>query len=112
MTSDPATAALLDRIDPRELPRLALFLGAYLDAEPATRHGNAARAAYDYATEAELDELEELAFDWRQLAAAARRIPLADLNRLLRERFATSWQAASLDEIDAVTHELERAIRD
>lgn len=99
-----------DRIAPELLPRLAFFFGAFLHEDLALEHGSAAAAAWAYAEEAELDELEELAADWDALAAAARRLPLARVNALLRERFGSSWQAVSAAEIDAVGAELRRAL--
>jgi len=101
-----------DRIRPEALPRLALFLGGRLGGAPEGGPVSAQRAAWDYAAEAELDELEELAADWQVLQAAARELPLAEVNRLLRERFATDWQALTRDELDAVGAELARALRE
>lgn len=99
-----------DRLAPEELPRLAYFLGAYLHEDLALDHGSAAAAAWAYAEEAELDELEELAADWETLQVAARRLPLARVNALLRERFGSSWQAVSAAEVEAVAAELRRAL--
>ena len=67
------TAEFEDRLRPENLPRLALFLSGYLHEDLAVVHGSAARAAWEYAAEAEIDELGELAGEWQVLAAAARR---------------------------------------
>lgn len=99
-----------DRLAPELLPRLAYFLGAWLHEDLALEHGSAAAAAWAYAEEAELDELEELAADWETLRAVARKLPLARVNAMLRERFGSSWQALSAAEIDAVGAELRRAL--
>jgi len=101
---------LEERVAPETLPRLAVFLGAYLHEDLALEHGSAAAAAWAYAEEAELDELEELAADWDALTVAARKLPLARVNALLRERFGSSWQAVSAAEIEAVGAELRRAL--
>jgi hypothetical protein len=101
-----------DRLRPEALPRLALFLGGRLGGSTESGSIAAQRAAWEYAADAELDELEELAADWRVLQAAARQLPLAEVNRLLRERFASDWQALTRDELDAVGAELERALRE
>jgi len=106
----PPAAGIEDRLRPETLPRLALFLSGYLHEDLAVVHGSAAKAAWEYAGEAEIDELGELAGDWQVLAAAARALPLERVNALLRERFGSSWQAASLVEIDAVADTLERAL--
>jgi hypothetical protein len=101
---------LEERLAPDVLPRLAYFLGAWLHEDLALEHGSAAAAAWAYAEEAELDELEELAADWEELRAAARKLPLARVNALLRDHFGSSWQAVSAAEIDAVGAELHRAL--
>lgn len=108
--SDPRPAA--DRLLPDELPRLALFLGALVPELSDRGHPSAQQAAWRYAAEAELDELEELAEEWSVLVAAGRELPLAELGRLLRERFGSDWQPASIGELDAVAAELARAIVD
>jgi hypothetical protein len=99
-------------LDPAALPRLALFLAGSLHQDLAPEHGSAARAAYEYAAAAELDELEELAHDWETLLAAARVLPLERINALLRERFGSAWRATTVQEIEAVAEEFRRALRE
>lgn len=101
-----------DRLTPEDLPRLALFLGGYLHEDLAVAHRSAQHAAWEYVGEAELDELQELASEWDVLRSAARELPLEVVNRLLRERFGSSWQALSRAELDAVGGEFERALRE
>jgi hypothetical protein len=101
----------LDRLSPDELPRLAVFIAGYLHQDLAVVHGSAARAAYDCAAEAELDELEELAAEWEALRALSRRVPIERINDVLRQRFGSAWRATSRDEIDAVAREFELALR-
>lgn len=110
--NDDRRRDLEDRLDPLELPRLAQFLAAYLHEDLVPVHGSAARAAFQYAADAELDELAELAGEWQVLRAAAARLPLDRLNRLLRERFGSGWYVASRAEVEAVALELERALRE
>lgn len=110
--NDDRRQELEDRLDPVELPRLARFLAAYLHEDLVPVHGSAARAAFHYAADAELEELAELAGDWQVLREAALRLPLDRLNRLLRERFRSGWHIASRAEVEAVAHELERALHD
>jgi hypothetical protein len=105
---DPRSA--LDRLTPEDLPGLALFVGTYLREELATALGSAQHAAWEYAAEAELDELQELANDWQLLRVAAREAPLETIQRALRERFRSSWLPQSREEIDAVGAELEHAL--
>ena len=102
----------LDRLSPDELPRLALFIAGYLHQDLEVVHGSAARAAYDYAAEAELDELEELAAEWEALRSLARHVPIERINDVLRQRFGSAWRAASREEIDAVAREFELALRE
>lgn len=99
-----------ERLTPEDLPRLALFVAGYLHEDLVPVHGSAQQAAWEYVREAELDELQELARDWQVLQAAARELPLAEVNRALRERFGSSWQALSRAEIDAVAEEFVRAL--
>lgn len=99
-------------LDPDVLPRLAFFLAGSLHQDLAPEHGSAARAAYEYAAGAELDELEELGHDWETLLAAARALPLERVNALLRERFGSAWQAVSVEEIEAVAEEFRRALHE
>jgi hypothetical protein len=108
MNGEELSAALA----PEQLPRVAFFLDGYLHEDFAAEHGSAAGAAWSYAQEAELDELEELGAEWATVRAAAEALPLNLFNRLLRERFASSWQAASVEEIEAVGREIERALRE
>jgi len=103
---------LEDRLRPEDLPRLALFLSTYLGGDHAPAGGSAARAAWDYASEAELDELEELRDDWEVLRAAARELQLGPVNELLRERFGCAWQAESAAELEQVAEQFERALRE
>ena len=112
MTPHPSERDFEAEITPDALPRLAFFLAGYLHEDLAPEHGTAARAAYEYAAEAELDELEELAREWEVLRAAARALPLGRLNALLRSRFGSAWQAATAEEIEAVAREFERALRE
>jgi hypothetical protein len=108
--TDPHSAA--DRLLPDELPRLALFLGALVPELSDRGRLSAQQAAWRYAAEAESDELEELAEEWSVLVAAGRELPIAELGRLLRERFGSEWQPATASELDAVAAELARAILD
>lgn len=99
-------------LTPERLPRVAFFLDGYLHEDFAVEHGSAAGAAWAYAQEAELDELEELAAEWATLRAAAETLSLSRFNRLLVERFASAWQATSAGEVENVGRELERALRE
>ena len=104
-------AAELDaRLAPETLPYLAQFLAAYLHEDLAPVHGSAARAAYEFATEADFETLDQLAGDWWTLRFAARKLPLERLRRILGERFRSAWYPASVAEIEAVGEELERAL--
>ncbi len=113
---DPADsasrAALLDRVNPEDLPSLAAFVGGYLHEDWQLEFGSAAEAAYAFIGEADLDDVEELESDWQVLAEATRDLPLAAVNRLLRERFRSGWHLAAKSEIAAVAQELERALRE
>ncbi len=100
------------RLTPDDLPRLAVFLAGYFGEGAPRSARSAAEAAYDYAAEAELDELEELARDWDQLRAIARALPLDRVREALRTRFGSSWQPLDTAELDAVAHEFERALRE
>lgn len=102
----------LDRLNPDDLPRLAIFLTAYFDGDHAPRAGSVAEAAYHYVVDAELDELQELARDWEVLRAAAAERPLEEVQRALRDRFGSHWTVASRDEIETVAAEFERALRE
>ena len=106
------SATLEERLNPEELPRVAFFLAGYLHEDLEPVHGSAAKAAYTYAAEAELDELEELAAEWEVLQAAAHHLPLPRLNRILRERFKSAWYLSSATEADAVGYEFQRALRE
>ena len=100
----------LERLSPEELPRLAAFLAGYLHEDWNLDYASAAEAAWDYLLEADFDAAEGLAVEWGVLAAAARLVPLDELNRILRERFGSGWNVISADEIRAVSEELERAL--
>lgn len=108
MTDDELESGLT----PERLPRVAFFLDGYLHEGFAAEHGSSAGAAWAYAQEAELDELEELGAEWATVRAAAAGLPLARFNRLLAERFASAWQATSLGEVEAIGREIERALRE
>ncbi|HEX9798879.1 MAG TPA: hypothetical protein VGC00_01785 [Thermoanaerobaculia bacterium] len=103
---------LLERLTPEDLPRLAIFFASYLGDEPGPPRLSAQQAAFEYVTDAELDELQELAGDWAVLRAAVRETPLPEINRVLGQRFGTSWQAVSRQEIEAIGAEFERALRE
>jgi len=102
----------VDRLTPEDQPRLARFFADYLHQDLSVVHGSAARAAYDYAAEAEIDELEELAAEWEVLRAATHEAPLERVNEILRQRFGSAWRAASRADIDAVAREFELALRE
>jgi hypothetical protein len=108
--TEPGTS--LDRLNPDDLPHLAVFLAGYLDAGGERRFASPAEAAFTFAGDADLDDVEGLAADWEILAEAARSHELAEINLCLRERFGSAWQAASKLEIEAVEQELERALRE
>ncbi len=112
MTDRPTAAELEERLDPRDLPRLALFLTSYLHEDLIPVHGSAAQAAFHYAADAELDELGELAAEWHVLLVAVARLPLERVNQLLRDRFHCGWHLTSRAEVEAVAREFERALRD
>jgi hypothetical protein len=109
---DTGTLPLDDRLTPEELPRIAIFVAGFLRDDGGAGPVSAARAAFDYAADAELDELEELASEWETLLAAARELPLERVNACLRERFGSAWQASSVHDFEAVAAELERALRE
>ena len=92
------------------LPHLARFLVACLHEDRMPVHGSAARVAYEFAAEAELDELEALARDWWALRLAARRLPIAGVRRILAARFGSAWFPSSTAEIEAVGDELDAAL--
>ena len=95
-----------------DLPSLAGFLGGYLHEDWQLEYGSPAAAVYSFIGEADLDDVEELAADWTVLVEATRDLDLAAINRLLGERFRSSWHLASKAEIEAVARELERALRE
>lgn len=113
---DPADsasrAALLDRVNAEDLPSLAAFVSGYLHDDWQLEFASAAEAAYAFIGEADLDDVEELAADWRVLTEATRDLDLETVNRLLRERFRGGWHVAARTEILAVAEELERALRE
>ena len=106
----PGGREAIDRLDPEELPRLAEFLAGYLHEDWNLDYASAAEAAWSYLLEADLEAAEALAVEWGVLAAAARLLPLDELNRILRERFRSGWNVVDGDEIRAVSAELERAL--
>lgn len=108
--SDPSQPS--HGLTPDDLPRLAVFIAAFLRHDSPRPLASAQQAAWEYLAEAELDELQELARDWDLLRAAARELPLADLNRLLGERFGCAWIVLDRNELDAVGAEFERALRE
>ena len=111
MSADgPMDREAVERLTPDELPRLAEFLAGYLHEDWNLDYGSAAEAAWDYLLEADLEAAEALAVEWGVLTAAARAVPLDELNRLLRERFGSGWNVVSAEEIRAVSAELERAL--
>jgi len=112
MSEAPDDREIEDRLDPRDLPRLADFLAAYLHEDLVPVHGSAAAAAFHWIAEADLEEIEELAAEWQLLRSAAARLPLDRLNRLLRERFRSAWYVTSVEEIEAVARELVRALHE
>jgi hypothetical protein len=107
-----ARAELLDRVNADDLPSLAGFVGGYLHEDWQLDFGSAGEAAFAFLSEADLDDVEELAADWEVLVEATRDLDLAALNRLLRERFRSGWNLVSKDELQAVAQELERARRE
>jgi hypothetical protein len=113
---DPADlesrAELMDRLNPDDLPSLAGFLGGYLHEDWQQEFASAAAAVYAFIGEADLDDVEELAADWAVLAAATRDLDLERTNALLRERFRSGWSLVAKSEVEAVTEELERALRE
>lgn len=113
---DPADAAtrqeLLDRVNPDDLPSLAGFLGGYLHEDWQLEFSSVAAAAYAFIGEADLDDVEELEADWEVLVEATRDLGIEATNRLMRERFRSGWHLTSKLELDAVTQELERALRE
>lgn len=112
-TPDPAErAALIDRLNAEELPSLAAFLGGYLHEDWQLEFASPGEAAYAFAGDADIDDVEELAEDWSVLLAASRVLDLGELNRLLGERFNAAWQVTSKLEIAAVEQELARALRE
>lgn len=102
----------VERLTPDDLPRLAVFIAAYLRDDSPHPLPSAHEAAWEYLAEAELDELQELARDWDVLRAAARELSLDEVNRTLADRFGSSWSALTRDEVDAVGAEFERALRE
>jgi len=101
-----------EKLTPEDLPRLAVFVAAFLRPDSPRPLDSAQQAAWEYVAEAELDELQELARDWDVLRSAARQLPLEETNRLLRERFGCSWNAVAREEFEAVGTEFERALRE
>lgn len=103
---DVLDAALL----PDALPHLARFLATSLHEDRVPVHGSAGRAAYEFAAEAEPEDLEALARDWWALRLAARSLPLTRVRRILAERFGCAWEPGSAAEIEAVGDELDAAL--
>jgi len=105
-------AALLDRLNPQDLPNLAAFFAGYLHQDWQVEFASPGEAAFAFAGDADLDDVEELAADWSILVEATRDLALEEINRLLRERFSSAWHLTSKLEIEAVEQELERALRE
>ncbi|HLF56956.1 MAG TPA: hypothetical protein VI942_08950 [Thermoanaerobaculia bacterium] len=101
-----------ERLTADDLPRFAVFLSSYLNDDSSAAASSAARAAYDYAAEAELDELGELAREWEIVCAAAREMGVERFNAALRDRFRSSWRVVAIAEVDAAFEELTRALRE
>lgn len=109
---DPGRLAPADRLVPETLPRVAQLLAGHLHEEWASGAGSAAEAVYDSLREMDFDDVEELAAEWRVFAGAARQLELEEVNRIVRERFRSGWRIASRVELDAVSQELESALRE
>lgn len=99
-------------LTPETFPRLALFLHESFDRADGRSPHNAVQAAYDYARDAEMDELAELYAEWRALVGIARELPIEALNKSLAESFRTSFRATSLAELEEAENLLERAVGD
>ncbi len=108
----PSAAEIADRITPEELPGVAAFLGGYLHEDFESDYRSPAQAAFAFAGEADEDDVQQLSEEWETMRLAARELPLAELNRLLRERFRCGWYLLAASEIEAVAQELERALRE
>lgn len=109
--SDTRSAAA-DRLTADDLPHLAAFFSGYLHEDWQTEFASPAEAAFAFAGDADLDDVEELAAEWAVLVEATRELELDAINRLLQERFRSAWHVTSKLEVEAVTEELERALRE
>ena len=108
----PIDREALERLNADDLPQLAAFLGGYLHEDWQLGFASAAEAAYAFVGGADLDDVEELAADWTVLMDATHDLDLAGVNLLLRERFRSAWHLTAKSELQAVAHELDRALRE
>ncbi|MEO8277755.1 MAG: hypothetical protein ABI639_16190 [Thermoanaerobaculia bacterium] len=107
-----ARAAILDGLNPDDLPNLAAFLAGYMHEDWQLDYSSPAAAAFAFAGDADLDDVEELSAEWTALVDASRLVPLEVLNQLLEQRFHAAWRVRSRAEIEGISQELERALRE
>jgi hypothetical protein len=109
MRDDDSLESLEADLAPAAAPALAAFLAGYLHEDWQLDHPSVAAAAWAFARDSEIEEVEELAANWHKVRALAHRQGLPGFNRWLAATFGTGWHATSQRELEAVAHELRRA---
>jgi len=86
-----------------EYPALRQFIHGYLHEDYVDEYGTAEDAAAEFCADADPEERERVAAEWRRFLKDTSELPVSTVQRVLTEKFGCGWHFTEKDELDRVS---------
>lgn len=83
-----------------EYPALRQFMHGYLHEDFMEEYGSAEDAAAEFCRDADPEERELVANEWRRFLKDTSELPVTSVRRLLSDKFGSAWHFEEKDEFD------------
>jgi hypothetical protein len=83
-----------------EFPALRQFMHGYLHEDFMEEYGSAEDAAAEFCQDADPEEREQVADEWRRFLKATSELPINTVRKLMTEKFGSAWHFEDKDEFE------------
>src|SRR6266496_1866143 len=83
-----------------EFPALRQFMHGYLHEDFMDEYDSAEDAAAEFCQDADPEEREQVADEWRRFLKATHELPITTVRKLMTEKFGSAWHFEDKDEFE------------
>jgi len=91
----------------KDYPALRAFMHGYLHEDYVDEYGSAVSAVHEFRSDAEDDEFNDVARQWRQFTQDAKTQSIQVVQKRIREELGGGWRPASMADLQAITKAFE-----